>query len=301
MAPLPQWDPANPVAVNWGGSAFSVTAQAENPELAAKVAFGLYADAAVARRRLAEPDHLPAQPGGAELGGVRQRRGGLLQRPAGQQGGLRAGGHAYEGFTYSPFGQFYYPAFTEQIAAINAGEMTGAEAAEHCRRRVTYAEQQGFTVTLTLTTDGAPARIPGWRASTPSRRTPHDTAAPAAPRAAPPEPRRRRRTPRAARRRHRVVGWLFVAPFGLVFPVFLVAPLAYAFYLSLFNTAWPRRHQLRGSQQLRQGLHRPELPVRASGSSSASRSSSSRCRCSSRWRSRWCSTASRPGSPGSPG
>ena len=43
-APLPQWDPSNPVQVNWGGSAFSVTKQADDPALAAKVAFGVYAD-----------------------------------------------------------------------------------------------------------------------------------------------------------------------------------------------------------------------------------------------------------------
>ena len=36
-APLPQWDPSNPVSVNWGGSAFSVTSQAKDPALAAKV------------------------------------------------------------------------------------------------------------------------------------------------------------------------------------------------------------------------------------------------------------------------
>jgi multiple sugar transport system permease protein len=31
------------------------------------------------------------------------------------------------------------------------------------------------------------------------------------------------------------VGWLFIAPFGIVFLVFLVAPLVYAFYLSLYS------------------------------------------------------------------
>src|SRR5476649_1365612 len=31
------------------------------------------------------------------------------------------------------------------------------------------------------------------------------------------------------------VGWLFIAPFGVVFLAFLVAPLGYAFYLSLFS------------------------------------------------------------------
>ena len=44
-------------------------------------------------------------------------------------------------------------------------------------------------------------------------------------------------TQRRARRRHSAVGWLFVAPFGLVFLVFLIAPLAYAFFLSLFKKA----------------------------------------------------------------
>ena len=40
-----------------------------------------------------------------------------------------------------------------------------------------------------------------------------------------------------ARRRRGVVGWLFIAPFGLVFLAFLAAPLLYAFYLSLYRSA----------------------------------------------------------------
>ena len=31
-APMPQWDTANPIAINWGGSAFSVTSQAKDPD-----------------------------------------------------------------------------------------------------------------------------------------------------------------------------------------------------------------------------------------------------------------------------
>jgi multiple sugar transport system permease protein len=53
----------------------------------------------------------------------------------------------------------------------------------------------------------------------------------------------RRRTPRvplsstqrAAQRRRAAIGWLFIAPFGVVFLLFLVAPLAYALGLSLFT------------------------------------------------------------------
>ncbi|MGV8908936.1 MAG: carbohydrate ABC transporter permease [Propionicimonas sp.] len=47
---------------------------------------------------------------------------------------------------------------------------------------------------------------------------------------APSVTRRRRRN-----RRRDGIGWLFVAPFAAVFVVFLVAPLAYALYLSLFR------------------------------------------------------------------
>ncbi|HEU0182463.1 MAG TPA: extracellular solute-binding protein, partial [Agromyces mariniharenae] len=37
-APVPQWDPANPVQINWGGSTFAVTSQAKDKEAAATVA-----------------------------------------------------------------------------------------------------------------------------------------------------------------------------------------------------------------------------------------------------------------------
>jgi len=44
--------------------------------------------------------------------------------------------------------------------------------------------------------------------------------------------------PRARRGSRRgAVGWLFIAPFGVVFLAFLVVPLGYAFFLSLFKKA----------------------------------------------------------------
>jgi multiple sugar transport system permease protein len=47
----------------------------------------------------------------------------------------------------------------------------------------------------------------------------------------------RRRSPsqRRAARRQALIGWTFILPFAIVFAVFLIAPLAYAFYLSLFT------------------------------------------------------------------
>jgi multiple sugar transport system permease protein len=44
----------------------------------------------------------------------------------------------------------------------------------------------------------------------------------------------RRRTKSREQRRGRI-GWAFIAPFAVVFLVFLIAPLAYAFYISLYT------------------------------------------------------------------
>ena len=52
-----------------------------------------------------------------------------------------------------------------------------------------------------------------------------------------PQKARPARTPGRKHQRRGAIGWLFIAPFGVVFLVFLIAPLAYAFYLSLFKKA----------------------------------------------------------------
>ncbi|HEY8913500.1 sugar ABC transporter permease [Lacisediminihabitans sp.] len=54
-------------------------------------------------------------------------------------------------------------------------------------------------------------------------------------RISPREGRTTRRPGSSRQRKHAIAGWLFIAPFGLIFLIFLVAPLAYAFYLSLFT------------------------------------------------------------------
>ena len=146
-APLPQWDPSNPVSVNWGGSAFSVTTQADDPELAAKVAFGVYADDASLEDGWRNQIIFPLNVN-------------VLEDPAfqdyevpffdGQQANKEVyvpAANAYTGMTYTPIGQYYYSAFTEQIAAINDGSVSGSEAADALQDDVAgYATEQGYTV-----------------------------------------------------------------------------------------------------------------------------------------------------------
>jgi multiple sugar transport system substrate-binding protein len=146
-APLPQWDPSNPVSVNWGGSAFSVTSQAKDPALAAKVAFGVYADDASLRDGwenqiifplnlsvLEDPAFVDAEI--AFFGGQQANK--EVYVPA---------ANAYTGMVYTPIGQYFYTAFTNQIARINDGSATGSEAADALQADVeAYATEQGFTV-----------------------------------------------------------------------------------------------------------------------------------------------------------
>jgi multiple sugar transport system substrate-binding protein len=147
-APLPQWDPANPVAVNWGGSAFSVTTQAKDQELAAKVAFGIYADDDSLRDGWENQIIFPLNQGVLNSDEFINAEVGFFNGQQANKEVYVPAANAYKGFTYSPFAQFYYASFTEALAAINAGEQTGSEAMDELQQKlVDYAVEQGFTVT----------------------------------------------------------------------------------------------------------------------------------------------------------
>lgn len=146
-APLPQWDAANPTFVNWGGSAFSVTSQASDPELAAKAAFGVYADEASLTDGWQNQVIFPLN-----LDALNAQEFVDYEVPffGGQQANKEVyvpAANAYTGMTYTPFGAFYFDAFNEQLASVNDGSITGSEAADQLQEAVVkYAEEQGFTV-----------------------------------------------------------------------------------------------------------------------------------------------------------
>lgn len=146
-APLPQWDAGNPVQVNWGGSAFSVTRQASDKKLAAKVAFGVYADEASLKDGWENQVIFPLNFKGLKDPAFIDAK---VEFFNGQQANKEVyvpAASAYEGMTYTPFGQYYYDAFTKQLAAINDGSVTGSEAADKLQDTVVkYAKEQGFTV-----------------------------------------------------------------------------------------------------------------------------------------------------------
>jgi len=146
-APLPQWDTANPVSVNWGGSAFAVTAQASNQELAAEVAFGIYADDASLKDGWENQIIFPLNQSVLTSDEFLNAEVGFFNGQQANKEVYIPAENAYKGFTYSPFGSFYYASFTEELAAINAGEKDGSQAADDLQTKlVAYATEQGFTV-----------------------------------------------------------------------------------------------------------------------------------------------------------
>ena len=147
VAPLPQWDASNPVSVNWGGSAFAVTAQASNPELAAEVAFGIYADDASLKDGWTNQIIFPLNQGVLTSDEFLNAEVGFFNGQQANKEVYIPAENAYKGFTYSPFGSFYYASLTEQIAAVSAGEKSGSDAATDLQKKISdYAKDQGFTV-----------------------------------------------------------------------------------------------------------------------------------------------------------
>src|SRR6478609_3074513 len=146
-APLPQWDTAKPIAINWGGSAFAVTTQAKNPELAAKVAFGVYADQKSLDDGWQNQIIFPLNQTVLKSDEFQNYE---VPFFGGQQANKEVyvpAANAYKGMTYTPIGQYYYSALTKQVAAINDGSKTGSQAADDLQKDVVgYAEEQGFTV-----------------------------------------------------------------------------------------------------------------------------------------------------------
>ena len=124
-----------------------MTSQAKDPALAAIVAFGVYADDASLRdgwenqiifplnvNALNDPEFIDLEVN--FFGGQQANK--EVYTPA---------ANAYTGMTYTPFGQYYYEAFSQQLARINDGSATGSEAADALQADVVaYATEQGFTV-----------------------------------------------------------------------------------------------------------------------------------------------------------
>jgi multiple sugar transport system substrate-binding protein len=147
-APLPQWDAANPVQVNWGGSAFAVTAQARDKAMSAKVAKEIFGTMDAWKIGIEKGALFPLWKPVLESDYFKN-----LEYPffGGQQINkdvFLAAAAGYQGFTFSPFQNFAYDKLTEQVTAVLKGEKTSDTALNDLHKQVVdYAKGQSFTVT----------------------------------------------------------------------------------------------------------------------------------------------------------
>ncbi|HEU0181342.1 MAG TPA: extracellular solute-binding protein, partial [Agromyces mariniharenae] len=146
-APVPQWDAANPVQINWGGSTFAVTSQAKDKEAAAVVAKEVFGTEEAWKIGIEEAALFPLWKPILESDYFRD-----LEYPffGGQQINkdvfLEAAG-GYTGFTFSPFQNYAYDQLTEQLYAMVQGEKGSDQALDDLQASLEqYATEQGFTL-----------------------------------------------------------------------------------------------------------------------------------------------------------
>ncbi|WP_460772775.1 ABC transporter substrate-binding protein [Microbacterium sp. GXF7504] len=145
-APIPQWDTANPVQVNWGGSTFAVTSQAKDKEAAAVVAKEIFGTEEAWKIGIEQAALFPLWRPVLEsdyfrdleypfFGGQQINKDVFLDAAAG-----------YTGFTFSPFQNYAYDQLQEEVTAVVVdGEKDAATALDDLQATLeTYATEQGF-------------------------------------------------------------------------------------------------------------------------------------------------------------
>jgi len=146
-APLPQWDAADAVQVNWGGSAFAVTSQAKNPEVAATVAKEIFGTEEAWKIGIEQGALYPLWLSVVESDYFKALEYPFFDGQKVNEDVFLDAAAGYEGFTFSPFQNFAYDQLTEELFAAAQGEKSPEEAADGLQKQVVdYATSQGFTV-----------------------------------------------------------------------------------------------------------------------------------------------------------
>jgi multiple sugar transport system substrate-binding protein len=147
VAPLPQWDAANPVSVNWGGSTFAVTTQAKDKDLAATVAKELYASDEELKDGVDTQTIFPLNQKVLTADWFATTPVEFFSGQTANQDVYIPAENAYEGYTYSPFTTYYYSELTKAMVSIIDKSKTGSEAMDDLQTTMEdYAKAQGFTV-----------------------------------------------------------------------------------------------------------------------------------------------------------
>lgn len=147
-APIPQWDPAKPVQVNWGGSTFAVTSQAKDKAAAATVAKEVFGTEEAWKIGIEKAALFPLWKPILDSDYFRE-----LESPffGGQQINKEVflpAAAGYSGFTFSPFQNYAYDQLQQQVTAVTVdGSKDASAALDDLQSSLEqYATEQGFTI-----------------------------------------------------------------------------------------------------------------------------------------------------------
>jgi multiple sugar transport system substrate-binding protein len=148
VAPVPQWDTANPVQINIGGSAFAVSKQAQDQKAAAKVAQEIFGTEEAWKLGIEKAALFPLWKPILESSWFTDKQYDFFGGQQINKDVFLKAATDYKGFQFSPFQNLAYDKLTVAINAINKGKATPEEALKTYQDAVTaYAKQQGYTVT----------------------------------------------------------------------------------------------------------------------------------------------------------
>jgi len=147
VAPVPQWDASNPVQINWGGSTFAVTSQADDPVAAATVAKEVFGTEEAWKIGIEEAALFPLWKPILESDYFRDLEYPFFDGQKINEDVFLDAAAGYEGFTFSPFQNYAYDQLTEEQFAMVNGEKSADQALDDLQASLeSYATDQGFTV-----------------------------------------------------------------------------------------------------------------------------------------------------------
>ncbi|MGH1526724.1 hypothetical protein ACRAWC_23130 [Leifsonia sp. L25] len=129
VAPVPQWDTANPVQINIGGSAFAVSKQAQDQKAAAKVATEIFGTEAAWKIGIEKAALFPLWKPILESDYFQSKAYPFFGGQQINKDVFLTAATDYKGFQFSPFQNLVYDKLTDAVNATNKGKATPREGA----------------------------------------------------------------------------------------------------------------------------------------------------------------------------
>ncbi|MGC5167543.1 ABC transporter substrate-binding protein [Luteimicrobium sp. DT211] len=145
--PLPQWDAANPVQVNIGGSSFSVTSQAKDKKAATEVAMGLFSTDEAWKIGIDKAALFPQFNQVLNAASFTDKKYPFFNDQQINKDVFVPAAAGYKGFQFSPFQTYVYDQQTQAFHDMVTKKQSAADTLSALQDKIVkYAQGQGYTV-----------------------------------------------------------------------------------------------------------------------------------------------------------